>query len=371
MTRSLYKDIRKQLKMGVIGKIHRVTNEEAEWIRLCRMLEDPKKLLKEAVARQESFKRRVSVSQACIRYREEYCEAERVATKKDANSRSRIIENTIGERYLDSLSELDIEEWRSNLKGSNRHINNTHRHFRHLYERARVWGWVPKGFNPAKEVPLLKEPRTEPVVWQPKDLTKCFEWYENGNCQGNPAARTCFLALGAFAGLRPSEIEGVSGERDGLLWSDINFENRHIHIRPEVAGKLSEPRYISFTKKEECGLSQGLADSLWTSLLHYLEPNRNLNGPITGRRTQHYMSSELRKSNVIESWPKDGLRHTWISSLLALGVHREWIAELAGNSPTVIKKNYKRPLPEEVATEWFCFRLLMIHSWLNIGLFSS
>ena len=100
------------------------------------------------------------------------------------------------------------------------------------------------------------------------------------------------------------------------------------------------------------GCLKKLVDMLWNSLVNRLLPESKATGPITGRRTQHYMSSELRESEVIDSWPKDGLRHTWISSLLALGVHREWIAELAGNSPAVIKRNYKRPLPEKVAKKW-------------------
>jgi hypothetical protein len=39
--------------------------------------------------------------------------------------------------------------------------------------------------------------------------------------------------------------------------------------------------------------------------------------------------------------------------MLALGVHRDWIAEMAGNSPGVIRTNYKRPMPEKVARKWF------------------
>ena len=74
---------------------------------------------------------------------------------------------------------------------------------------------------------------------------------------------------------------------------------------------------------------------------------------MAGRKTQRDTSVELREAKVIEQWPKDGLRHTWISSMLALGVHRDWIAEMAGNSLGVIRTNYKRPLPEKVAEKWF------------------
>ena len=349
----LAKEIKGQFKRGEIGRVHRITAQEAEWIRLCRKLDDPKRILDEAVERQEAFGQRISIAEACERYRKEYEETGRTATMKDAKSRAKIIENSLGERYLDSLSESDIEKWRSGLNGSNRHINNTHKHLRHLFERARVWGWVPKGFNPAKDVALLRDPRKEPVVWAPEDLKNCFQWYLDGNCTGETSHRICLLALGAFAGLRPSEIEGVFGERQGLQWEDIDFDAKHIHIRPEVAGKLAEPRYITFTGKPESGLSKKLAEKMWKTLSGWLLPERKPSGDITGRRTQRDMSVELRTAEVIENWPKDGLRHTWISSLLALGVHRDWVAEMAGNSPGIIRTNYKRPLPEKVAKEWF------------------
>lgn len=83
-----------------------------------------------------------------------------------------------------------------------------------------------------------------------------------------------FLALGAFAGMRPSEIEGVVGERDRLQWDDIDFEQRHIRIRAEVAGKLAEPRYITFTEKPGSGLPKELADTMWAALCLWIEPHR-------------------------------------------------------------------------------------------------
>ena len=62
--------------------------------------------------------------------------------------------------------------------------------------------------------------------------------------------------------MRPSEIEGVVGERDGLQWDDIDFKQGHIRIRSEVAGKLAEPRYIAFTEKPGSGLTKELADTM-------------------------------------------------------------------------------------------------------------
>lgn len=348
----LAKEIKGQLKRGEIGRVHRVSADEQILLELCRKLRDPKSILQEALDRQENFKR-VTVAACCDLYISEYKKRESSMTRNDATSKAGIIRDSLGERYLDSLTVRDIEEWRdTKLKGSKRYRNNILAHLRHLFERARVWGYIPKGHNPAREAPSLKLPKSEPVVWHPDQLKACLKWYANSG-KSDVGAKIVFLALGAYAGMRPSEIEGVVGERDGLQWDDIDFKQRHIRIRSEVAGKLAEPRYITFTEKAGAGLTKELADSLWTTLRYWIEPHRKPSGPVSFRKCQRIVSPELRKAKLISGWPKDGLRHTWISSLLTLGVSRDLVAELAGNSPAIIRSNYKRPLPEKVGREWF------------------
>lgn len=348
----LAKEIKAQLKRGEVGRVHRVTKEEQALLEICRKLPDPRRILEEALERHETFKR-ATVAECCDRYIDEYRDRDSAMTRHDATSKAGVIRETLGERYLDSLTERDIEEWRdTKLQGSKRYRNNILAHLRHLFERARVWGFVPKGHNPAREVPSLKIPKAEPVVWTPKDLKASLNWYWNGD-QKDAEGKIVFLALGAFAGMRPSEIEGVVGERDGLQWEDIDFKHRHIRIRSEVAGKLAEPRYITFTEKMGSGLTKELADTIWDTLTSWIAPCQESSGPVTFRKCQRLVSPELRNARKITAWPKDGLRHTWISSMLALGVHRDWVAEMAGNSPGVIRTNYKRPLPEKMAMKWF------------------
>eukprot|EP00112_Aurelia_sp_Birch-Aquarium-sp1_P011350 Seg23877.1 transcript_id=Seg23877.1/GoldUCD/mRNA.D3Y31 product="hypothetical protein" protein_id=Seg23877.1/GoldUCD/D3Y31 len=138
--------------------------------------------------------------------------------------------------------------------------------------------------------------------------------------------RIVFLALGAFAGMRPSEIEGVIGERDGLLWEDIDFKQRHIHIRPGVEGKLSEPRYITFTEKATSGLSKELADKMWNALCNWIKPYRKKSGAVCPRKCQSLTSTELRKAKVIEKWAKDGFALSSKVTLIHLNFSREFVA---------------------------------------------
>lgn len=172
----LAKKIKGQLKRGEVGRVHRAPTEEQALLELCRKLRDPKAILQETLDCQDNFKR-ATVAACCDRYIEEYRDRDSSMTRNDATGKAGPIRETLGECYLDSLTERDIEEWREiRLKGSNRYRNNIHAHLRHLFGRARVWGFVPKGHNPARDVPSLKVPRTEPVVWSPTDLKACLDW---------------------------------------------------------------------------------------------------------------------------------------------------------------------------------------------------
>jgi hypothetical protein len=53
----LAKEIKRQLKRGEIGQVHRATTEEQQLLEICRKLRDPKSILQEALARQDNFKR--------------------------------------------------------------------------------------------------------------------------------------------------------------------------------------------------------------------------------------------------------------------------------------------------------------------------
>lgn len=86
---------------------------------------------------------------------------------------------------------------------------------------------------------------------------------------------------------------------------------------------------------------------MWATLCRWMEPHRQDSSPVSFRKCQRFVSPELREAELITNWPKDGLRHTWISSLLALGVSRDWVAELVGNSSGIIRTNYKHLLPEK------------------------
>jgi hypothetical protein len=79
--------------------------------KLCRKLRDPHGLLKEALDRQDNLKR-ATIAACCDIYIAEFKDCDSSMTRNDTTSKAGMIRETLGERYLDSLTERDIEEWR-------------------------------------------------------------------------------------------------------------------------------------------------------------------------------------------------------------------------------------------------------------------
>ena len=101
----LAREIKAQLKRGEVGRVHRASDEEYELLELCRKLADPRRILEEALENQNKFKR-ATVAECCDRYIDEYRDRGSVRTRDDATSKAGIIRETLGERYLDSLTSM-------------------------------------------------------------------------------------------------------------------------------------------------------------------------------------------------------------------------------------------------------------------------
>jgi integrase/recombinase XerD len=102
------------------------------------------------------------------------------------------------------------------------------------------------------------------------------------------------LVIGLFSGLRPSEIQH-------LTWEDIDFEERHIRVRPETA-KRRRQRFVEMSD----------------NMLEWLNPYARETGPasppdITFRRAR----SRIIEAAKVTRWLRDGLRHTYATYHLA------------------------------------------------------
>ena len=135
------------------------------------------------------------------------------------------------------------------------------------------------------------------------------------------------LALGAFTGVRASEL-------GRLNWSAVNFERRVIELRATQA-KTASRRIIPISE----------------NLAAWLAPFATEGRIVPKMRIRRYATELARQLEV--GWPKNVLRHSYISYRVALTGDAPRIALESGNSPAVIFSHYHEMVDVEAAKAWF------------------
>ncbi|MCP5535440.1 MAG: hypothetical protein H7A51_04300 [Akkermansiaceae bacterium] len=102
-------------------------------------------------------------------------------------------------------------------------------------------------------------------------------------------------------------------------------------------------------------LSQGLV-KLQPNLMQWLLPYRKPEGKVAMATASATVSKDLIKKGIIDTWPPDVMRHSFCSYLLGKEQDINKVAEQAGNSPTMVKKHYRRPMTQEDGEAWFEIR---------------
>lgn len=128
-----------------------------------------------------------------------------------------------------------------------------------------------------------------------------------------------YLALQAFGGLRPDEAARLD-------WSSISFEGKVIRL-PAAASKVRRARLIPI----ENNLAAWLM--IYRKCAGAVAPS-----PTTVKRARKAI---LEAAQLPAQWPQDVLRHSFASHWMALHAHEGRLAEIMGNSPSVIQKHYK------------------------------
>jgi len=149
-----------------------------------------------------------------------------------------------------------------------------------------------------------------------------------------------YFALCLFAGLRPSEARRLD-------WSRIRFEDGRI----EILKSITKTKRRRWAKIEANGLE-------------WLKPHRKASGLIvdfsemTWKRQFHWirdkagMSAKGEGGNDVQ-WDEDIMRHSYASYWLAVHKNAAELAELMGNTVTIIRKNYENAMLESVGKQYW------------------
>lgn len=135
-----------------------------------------------------------------------------------------------------------------------------------------------------------------------------------------------FLAIGAFAGLRMTELQRLD-------WSEVDLDRGFITVAAHKA-KTRQRRLVPIAGNLK----------LW------LQPHAKPSGPVCLHQRPQMAVARLCDGF---KWEANGLRHSYISYRLAILHDTARVALEAGNSPEVIFGHYRELVTPEEAKAWF------------------
>lgn len=243
---------------------------------------------------------------------------------RDVRNRLSKFEEAFRNHALADVSRHAIREFLEAMKVSARTRNNFRGQIVTFFRWAQKNGHLEEGRKTEPEfIDPWKVIETEVVIFTVSQTRRLF--------QGLREDLEAYASIAAFAGLRPSEIQR-------LTWGNIDFEHEHIYLSPEVAKKTGRSRYVPIS----------------SNLVEWLLPHRKGAGEkVCYLKAPELLSQDARTRGVIDVWPEDVLRHSFCSYRLAQTKNIGQVAEEAGNSPQIIRKHYRRPIPQKQGDEYF------------------
>jgi len=242
-------------------------------------------------------------------------------TMREYRSQLQRFELKFGNKHLVSITKKDINEWLEEIKVKDRTKKNYITTLRTFFEYCVREETIDK--NPAKLVRKPKENAKSPPILTIEEVRQ-FALY----ISRDEPRLVAPIAIALFAGVRMSELFQ-------LLWSDIDFVKRQIHIRKEISKKPKQKErwikmsdnlhaWLSLCKKQDGKVCDyPTLDNLWD------------------RRTKAF------KKATGKTWPKNGARHSFASYTWTLGRDVGYLSNQMGNSPYVAEKYYIAGVEEE------------------------
>jgi integrase len=226
---------------------------------------------------------------------------------------------TFGEEMIAGISASRIDGWLRGLGVAPLTRNTFRLRVGALFSFAKRRGYVTE--NPVADVERAKERETEVVILSVSDLARLLE------CASSDMLP--FWTIGAFAGLRTSEIER-------LTWKEIDFDAGLIEVKASKA-KTASRRLVT----------------LQPNLRKWLAPYRTRRGPVCPVNLRVKFDEDRERAKLRAEWPSNALRHSFGSYHLAQFNDAAKLALEMGNSPATIFRHYRQLVkPKQAALYW-------------------
>jgi integrase len=198
---------------------------------------------------------------------------------RDLTTRLRRFKALMGDRIIAEITSADVDHWIQSLDVGPQTQNN----FRAVL--SAMWTFaVRRGYAATNVIQLVD--KTSVV----RDHIPTFSVEQLTNLlAAAPADYLPVLAIGAFAGLRPEEI-------NKLQWEDLDFHERTIRVNASAA-KTRKKRFAEISD----------------NLLAWLQAYAGGTGSVAPRNLQKLRRATM-KAAKIEKWPPDVLRHSFASA---------------------------------------------------------
>jgi integrase len=227
-------------------------------------------------------------------------------------------------KFPGDLIEVDthqIDAWLRSLDVAAYTRNSMLRCIKILFSYARSRNYLPDDRKTAAENLKVSKVVTEnSAIFSPETMTRILH---HASTDLIP-----ILAIGAFSGIRMAEL-------NRLDWSAVDLERRIIELRAGQS-KTGSRRVIPISD----------------NLAAWLEPLER-NGKVVPTVKAHHRAVSALAATLKIEWPRNVLRHSFISYRIAIVQSADQVALEAGNSPSIIFKHYRELTTEEQAEKWF------------------
>ena len=231
-------------------------------------------------------------------------------------------------RTIAELTTHELDEWLENLNVAPTTRNTFRRDARTLFSFAFTRGYCSD--NAATRTRKAKEIPQEIRILT---VAECQQLLGAADSDMLP-----FFAIGAFAGLRRSEIEQ-------LTWEQVDFQSRLIEVKARQA-KTARRRLVNIE----------------ANLCDWLQPYAAESGAICPTNFRKRFDDVRKKAGLLEVWQDNILRHSYGSYYLGVNKDVAALALQMGNSPAVIFKHYRNLVKPDDATRYWKIRPVLTDS---------
>ena len=189
-----------------------------------------------------------------------------------------------------------------------------------FFSFARSRNYLPEERNTAADsVRLVKNVSNDYSIFTPEQMETILH--------NAPPRLIPILAIEAFSGVRVAELRRLD-------WSAVDLDRRIIELRADQA-KTASRRVVPITD----------------NLAAWLAPLER-KGKVVASKNLYVDMTALTRALKIE-WPRNVLRHSFISYRIASVKSADQVALEAGNSPSIIFRHYRELTTESEADKWF------------------